>query len=51
MKLRLLWAALVLYMLAVAVAAATAPAKRVIWPLYLPVVASAAVAFGVYRRG
>ncbi len=37
MKLKILWGALILYMMAVAVTALTSPAKRSYWPLYLPV--------------
>ena len=51
MRFKLLWAALILYMLAFAVAAATAPSKRLYWPLYVPLAVSAVAGFAIYRRG
>jgi len=51
MRFRLLWAALVLYMLAFAVTAATSPAKRLYWPLYVPLAVSAVAGFAIHRRG
>ena len=39
----MLLASFAIYVLALAVTAMTAPAKRIYWPLYLPVVAAAAI--------
>ncbi len=42
-KLKLLYAALVAYVLAITVAAVTSPTKRLYWPLYLPIAVVTAI--------
>ena len=49
-KAKLLYAALILYLLALAVAALTRPERRLHWPLYLPIVAVIALALAMRRN-
>lgn len=49
MKARLLYAALILYLLAIAVAALTRPEKRLNWSLYIPILALIALALAMRR--
>ncbi len=48
-KSKLLHGALVLYIMAIAVTALTNPAKRIYWPLYLPIIVMAAVILAARR--
>ncbi|MDQ3120816.1 MAG: hypothetical protein M3Q89_14830 [Verrucomicrobiota bacterium] len=50
MKLKVLYASATVYALAIMVAAMTSPGNRTYWPLYLPIVAVAALMLAARRR-
>lgn len=50
MKAKLLFAAFLLFLCAIAVTAATAPGERLYWPLYLPIAAAVAAWLAVRKR-
>jgi hypothetical protein len=51
MNAKLLWAALIVFMLAVTVTAATPVHRRIYWPLYIPLVVLIVVGLAANRRG